>query len=107
MLKIKDNVDLYSKLDISNKKEKQEQFEEYIENLKELYEEMLEALNNEINFIHYGWTSDLPAIAQKLRFKVWRNPIKEFGGCITITKKGIKNITKEMIKYNLVEKEVS
>ena len=43
MLKIKDNVDLYSKLDISNKKEKQEQFEEYIENLKELYEEMLKA----------------------------------------------------------------
>lgn len=104
MLKIKDNVDLISKLDISNKKEQQEEFEEYIENLTELYEKMIEALDNKINFIHFAWLSDLPDVARKLKFKVWENPIKEFGGCITITKRGIKKITKEMIKYDLVEK---
>ncbi len=104
MLKIRDDVDLISKLDISNKKEKQEKFEDYIENLKELYNEMLKALNDEKNYIHYGWLSDLPDVARKLKFKVWKNPIKEFGGCITITKRGIKKITKEMIKYDLVEK---
>ncbi len=36
MLKIKDNVDLISKLDISNKKEKQEELENYTKNLIEL-----------------------------------------------------------------------
>ena len=105
MLKIKDNVDLISKLDISNKKEKQEEFEKYTENLIELYEKMIKALDDEINFINFNWLSDLPDVARKLKFKVWENPIAEYGGCITITKKGIKKITKEMIKYDLVEKK--
>lgn len=104
MLKIKDNVDLIEKLNISNNKEKQEQLEDYIENLKDLYDEMLEALNEERNYINYGCLSVLPDVARKLKFKVWENPYKEFGGCITITKKGIKKITKEIIKYDLVEK---
>jgi DNA-binding MarR family transcriptional regulator len=105
MLKIKDNVDLILKLDISNKKEKQEELEEYTKNLIELYEEMLEALNEERNYIHYRWLSDLPDVAKKLKFKVYQIlPDETFGGHIEITKKGIKKITKEMIKYNLVEK---
>lgn len=104
MLKIKDNEDLISKLYISNKKEKQKELEDYIENLKDLYENMLEALNDERNFINYAWLSVLPDIAKKLGFKVWENPYREFGGSITITERGIKNITKEMIKYDLVDK---
>lgn len=105
MLKIKDNVDLILKLEVSNKKEKQEQLEEYIEDLKELYEKMLVSLNEERNYIHYSWLSDLPNVARKLKFKVYQSlPDETFGGSIVITKKGIKHITKEMIKYNLVEK---
>ena len=104
MLKIKDNVDLISKLENNNKKEKQEQLEDYIENLKDLYEKMVKALNDEINYIHYGWLSDLPYIARKLKFKIYPSFAVELGGSILITKKGIKKITKEMIKYNLVEK---
>ena len=104
MLKIKDNVDLISKLEIADKKEKQEELKKYTENLIELYEKMIKALDDEINFINFGWLSDLPDIARKLKFKVWENPNSEFGGCIIITKKGIKKITKEMSKYDLVEK---
>lgn len=104
MLKIKDNVDLIEKLNVSNNKEKQKQLEDYIENLKDLYDEMLEALNEERNYINYSWLSNLPDVARKLKFKVWKNPFEEFGGCIIITKKGIKKITKEIIKYDLVEK---
>ena len=104
MLKIKDNVDLIEKLNVSNNKEKQEQLKDYIKNLKYLYDEMLEALNKEKNYINYRWLSDLPDVAKKLKFKVWENPNKIFGGCIIITKKGIKKITKEIIKYDLVEK---
>lgn len=104
MLKIKDNVDLISKLKIINKKNQQEEFENYIEDLIELYEKMIKALDDEKNFINFGWLSDLPNIARKLKFKVWESPHREFGGSITITKKGIKKITKEMIKYDLVDK---
>lgn len=105
MLKIKDNVDLIEKLNKINKKEKQEELADYIENLKDLYDKMLEALNEERNYIHYAWLSDLPYVARKLKFKIYQPlPDETFGGDIIITKKGIKNITKEIIKYNLVEK---
>lgn len=72
-----------------------------------LYKEMEKALDNELTYINFGWLSDMPDIAKKFNFKVHYGNYKESGGSITITKRGIKNITKEMIKYDLLGSEKS
>ena len=82
--------------------EKERKIERYLDNLTELYKEMEKSLDKELTYINFGWLSNMPDIAKKFGFKVHYGNFKESGGSIAITKRGINNITKEMIKYNLL-----
>ena len=93
ILKLKHNKEL----------EKEREFKRYLDILTELYEEMEKSLDRELTHINFGWLSDMPDIAKKFGFKVYYNNIfKDSGGYIAITERGINNITKEMIKYDLL-----
>ena len=93
---------LLSKLKHNKELKKERKFERYLDNLTELYKEMEKSLDKELTYINFGWLSDMPDIAKKFGFKVYYCEHRELGGSITITKRGIKNITKEMIKYDLL-----
>ena len=93
---------LFLKLKHNKELEKERKFERYLDNLTELYKEMEKSLDKELTYINFGWLSDMPDIAKKFGFKVYYCEHEESGGSIDITERGIKNITKEMIKYNLV-----
>lgn len=96
-------IDIFlSKLKHNKELKKERKFERYLDNLTELYKKMEKSLDNELTYINFGWLSDMPDIAKKFGFKVHYGNYKESGGYITITKRGIKNITKEMIKYDLL-----